>query len=208
MSLKRRAARGTLKWPGPGTRSFLPFERHAAGGCGPADCSSPSHSWRSIILKPSNFSLIVLPLHTPKALWLSLRYTPALGTWHARGCPRSPADGLISYPVARRTTKLTQLMPRDRPSARDRRGDCQRLLNRPRRDVRKAVLREPDSALLPSSGSLPDRRSARSRRGDSGRLPPSTPWTRCVLQPFFARPRPGRVKTSSQTSGSRCSVCS
>ena len=93
--------------------------------------------------------LIASSHHIPTALWLSLRYTSALETLHARGCPPSPADGLISYPVARRTTKLTQLMPRDRPSARDRRGDCQRLLNRPRRDVRKAVLRDPDSALLP-----------------------------------------------------------
>ena len=46
-----------------------------------------------------------------------------------------------------------------------------------------------------SSGSLPDRRSARSRRGDSGRLSPSTPWTRCVLQPPRSGPRPGRVRT-------------
>ena len=64
-------------------------------------------------------------------------------------CPPSPADGLISYPVGHRTTKLTQLMPCDRSSVRDRRGDCQRLLPPARRDARNAVLREPDSALLP-----------------------------------------------------------
>ena len=86
---------------------------------------------------------------TPTALWLSLCYTSALETLHARGSRRSPSDSLISYPVARRTTKLTQLMPCDRSSVRDRRGDCQRLLPPARRDARNAVLREPDSALLP-----------------------------------------------------------
>ena len=86
---------------------------------------------------------------TPTALWLSLRYAPALKTLHLNSDPPSPADGLISYPVGRRTTKLTQLMPCDRSSVRDRRGDCQRLLPPARRDARNAVLREPDSALLP-----------------------------------------------------------
>ena len=86
---------------------------------------------------------------TPTALWLSLRYTSALETLHARVCAPSPADGLISYPVGRRTTKLTQLMPCGRSSVRARRGDCQRLLPPARRDARNAVLREPDSALLP-----------------------------------------------------------
>ena len=85
----------------------------------------------------------------PTALWLSLRYTSALETLHLNSDPPSPADGLISYPVGRRTTKLTQLMPYDRSSVRDRRGDCQRLLPPARRDARNAVLREPDSALLP-----------------------------------------------------------
>ena len=85
----------------------------------------------------------------PKALWLSLRYTSALETLHLNSDPPSPADGLISYPVGRRTTKLTQLMPCDRSSVRDRRGDCQRPLPPARRDARNAVLREPDSALLP-----------------------------------------------------------
>ena len=130
----------------------------------------------------------------PTALWLSLRYTPALETLNLKEAPPSPADGLVSYPVARRTTKLTQLMPRDRPSARDRRGDCQRLLNRPRRDVRKAVLRDPDSALLPGPSPIG---AARGVDGGTrpGRLPPSTPWTRCVLQTFCSGPRPGRVRT-------------
>jgi len=86
---------------------------------------------------------------TPFALWLSLRYTSALETLHLKVDPHSPSDSLISYSVERRTTKLTQLMPCDRPSVRDRRGDCQRLLNPARRDARNAVLREPDSALLP-----------------------------------------------------------
>ena len=59
-----------------------------------------------------------------------------------------------------------------------------------------------------SSGSLPDRRSARSRRGDSGRLSPSTPWTRCVLQPFFSpvHGRAGSGLLHKATSGSSCSV--
>ena len=86
---------------------------------------------------------------TPIALWLSHRYTSALETLHLKVHPHSPSDSLISYSVERRTTKLTQLMPCDRPSVRDRRGDCQRLLNPARRDARNAVLREPDSALLP-----------------------------------------------------------
>ena len=94
-------------------------------------------------------SVLIVSSDVQKALWLSLRYTSALETLHARGCPPSPADGLISYPVGRRTTKLTQLMPCDRSSVRDRRGDCQRLLPPARRDARNAVLREPDSALLP-----------------------------------------------------------
>ena len=88
-------------------------------------------------------------LYTPFALWLSHRYTSALETLHLNSDPHSPSDSLISYSVERRTTKLTQLMPCDRPSVRDRRGDCQRLLNTARRDARNAVLREPDSALLP-----------------------------------------------------------
>ena len=88
-------------------------------------------------------------VYTPIALWLSLRYTSPPETLHLNSDPRSPSDSLISYSVERRTTKLTQLMPCDRPSVRDRRGDCQRLLNPARRDARNAVLREPDSALLP-----------------------------------------------------------
>ena len=105
---------------------------------------SPSKQFRS-----PNFSLSVTSVITYTALWLSLRYTSALETLHLNSDPRSPADGLISYPVGRRTTKLTQLMPCDRSSVRDRRGDCQRLLPPARRDARNAVLREPDSALLP-----------------------------------------------------------
>ena len=51
--------------------------------------------------------LIASSDHIPTALWLSLRYTSALETLHLNSDPPSPADGLISYPVGRRTTKLT-----------------------------------------------------------------------------------------------------
>ena len=116
-----------------------------------AASSAPQPSQRPILNRQPAVTSVLLGSagDIPTALWLSLRYTSALETLHARGCPPSPADGLISYPVGRRTTKLTQLMPCDRSSVRDRRGDCQRLLPPARRDARNAVLREPDSALLP-----------------------------------------------------------
>ena len=129
-------------------RALPELSRPPAGSVSPGEAVS-TLQWSHISgprkrRKPSVWSVII-----PTALWLSLRYTSALETLHARGCPQSALDSQLSYPAARRTTKLTQLMPCDRPSMRDRRGDCQRLLTPARRNVRNAVLQEPDSALLP-----------------------------------------------------------